>query len=81
MSNTNNNNSVNNSNDLSKLRTLLTTIVLPALRENSKFYLGSVDIQFTQQLSMYENIDPVTASENIFRRCLDEDKMCVWGVE
>ncbi|CCW66089.1 unnamed protein product [Phytomonas sp. Hart1] len=62
---------------LSGLLMLLTTVVKPALLSSTCFQTDVFPVEFTQQATTHRSVDPVTAAVDVFRRCVDEDHMCV----
>ncbi|CCW62475.1 unnamed protein product [Phytomonas sp. EM1] len=59
------------------MTTLLTTVVKPALLSSICFQTVVFPVEFTQQATTHRSVDPVKAAVDVFKRCVDEDHMCV----
>ncbi|KAG5477680.1 hypothetical protein LSCM1_04974 [Leishmania martiniquensis] len=60
-----------------ELHALLCDVVTPALLSSERFVCESFSVEFTQQETNNGRIVPVDAIEDVFRRCVDEDRMWV----
>ncbi|EPY23744.1 hypothetical protein STCU_07496 [Strigomonas culicis] len=56
---------------------LVQNVVIPALLNSPCFEMVSFPVEFTQQETHYRSIDPKGAIVDVFRRCVEEDKMCI----
>lgn len=59
------------------LRELLRLVVTPALLSSRRFMYCTFPVEFTQQATTFRSVDPVTAAQDVFRRCVEEDWMWV----
>lgn len=59
------------------LKEILREVVTPAMLSSRKLEVAMFPVEFTQQATSYRSVDPVAAALDVFRRCVEEDHICV----